>query len=85
LKQAKKTEEDIRKEWRPDAEKHAKLQIILNAIAEKEKIMAPAEDIDHEVKHLTEDYKDVDPKRAHAYVSMMLTNEKVFEFLESQK
>ena len=85
LKQVKKTEEDLRKDWRPDAEKHAKLQLVLSAIAEKEKIEASKDAVDHDVKHLLEQYKDVDPKRAEAYVTMMLVNEKVFEFLESQK
>ena len=85
LKNLKKTEEDLRKEWRKDAEKHAKLQLVLNAIAEKEKIEASKEAIAHEVKHLLEQYKNIAPKRAEAYVAMMLTNEKVFEFLESQK
>lgn len=85
LKNIKKTEEDLRKEWRPDAEKRAKLQLVLNAIAEKEKIEAPKEKLGHEVKRLLEEYKNVDPKRAEAYMAMMLANEKVFEFLESLK
>src|ERR1019366_6016845 len=38
LKHAKKTPEEIRAEWKPLAEKKAKLQLLLNLIAEKEKI-----------------------------------------------
>jgi len=85
LKNIKKTEEDLKKDWRKDAEKHAKLQLVLTAIAEKEKIEVPKEAVEHEVKHLLEQYKDADPNRARAYLMMMLANEKVFEFLELQK
>ncbi len=85
LKNSKKTEEDIRKEWRPDAEKRGKLQLVWNAISEKEKIVAPLEAIEEEVKHLLEHYKDADKDRTRAYVTMMMTNEKVFDFLEEQK
>ena len=85
LKHVKKTEEDIRKEWRPDAEKRGKLQLVWSAIAEKEKITATEQAIDEEVKHILEHHADADPARARAYITMMLNNEKVFEFLESQK
>lgn len=84
LKHAKKTEEDMRREWRPDAERRGKLQLAWNAIAEAEKLSVPAEEIDEEVKHLLEHYKNADPYRTRLYVTLMRTNEKVFEFLESQ-
>jgi trigger factor len=85
LKHVKKTEEDIRKEWRPDALKRGKLQLVWSAIAEKEKIAATEQATDEEVKHILEHHADADPTRARAYITMMLNNEKVFEFLESQK
>ena len=85
IKHLKKTEEDMIKEWRPDAEKRGKLQLVWNAISETEKIEAPKEAVEQEVKHILKHHKDADPNRAHAYVTMMLTNEKVFEFLEEQK
>lgn len=84
LRHLKKSEEDLRQEWRPDAEKRGKLQLVLNAIASAEQIKAPTEAVQQEVKHLLEHYKDADQDRTRAYVEMMLTNEKVFEFLESQ-
>ncbi|MSU55613.1 MAG: hypothetical protein EXS46_03715 [Candidatus Taylorbacteria bacterium] len=85
LKHVKKSEDDMRKEWRPDAEKRGKLQLVWNAIAQQEKIFALKEAVEEEVKHILEHHKDADPLRANAYITMMLTNEKVFEFLESQK
>lgn len=84
LVQIKKTEDDLRKEWRPDAEKRAKLQIIIHTISEKEKLTPSKEEIDSEVKNIMETYKEADPTRAQAYVEQILENEKVFSFLEKQ-
>ncbi len=85
LKHIKKTEEDMRKEWRTDAEKRAKSQLILNKITLEEKIVAPKEEVDKQVNNLLEQYKDADQNRVRIYVETLLTNEKVFEFLENQK
>jgi trigger factor len=84
MKHIKKSIEEIRKEWRTDAEKRAKSQLILNKIATIEKITAPKEEVEKQVNHLIEHYKDADPERARIYVDTILTNEKVFEFLEKQ-
>ena len=84
LTQIGKTEEELRKEWRPDAEKRAKLQMIIHTISEKENLKATNEEIEKDVAKITEMYKDADPTRAKAYVEQMLENEKVFAFLEQQ-
>jgi FKBP-type peptidyl-prolyl cis-trans isomerase (trigger factor) len=85
MKHAKKTLEEIRKEWRQPAEKKAKLQLILNAIAQKENITPDPKEVEHEVKHITDHYKDADKEKAKAYAETVLTNEKVFQFLEDGK
>lgn len=84
LKQIGKTEQDLRSEWKADAEKRAKLQMIIHTISEKENIKATEEEIMADVTKITEMYKDADPSRARAYVEQMLENEKVFNFLEQQ-
>ena len=84
LKQNKKTAEDLKKDWRGEAEKRGRLQIILDAICESEKIELPKAEIEMEVKHLLKHYKDADPLRAESYVTTLILNEKVFEFLENQ-
>jgi len=84
LKQINKTESDLRNEWRPDAEKRAKLQMIIHNISEKENLKPTEEEIEKDVAQITEMYKDADPIRARAYVEQMLENEKVFSFLEKQ-
>jgi trigger factor len=85
LKHLKKTPEDLKKEWTPDAEKRAKVQLIITKIALDEKIDADPELVKKEVENILKTYKDATEDRAKAYVEMMLTNEKVFEWLESQK
>jgi len=82
LNHAKKTIEDLRGEWRPHAEKKAKLQLILNEIALKEKLHPTQEEINMEVDHILEHYKDADRERAATYAETVLMNEKVFEWLE---
>jgi len=84
LKHIKKTKEDLRKEWKTDAEKRSKVQIVLNKIATEENIKPKDEDIEKEAKIILEHYKDADIDRAKTYVETILTNEKVFEFLEKQ-
>ena len=84
LIQIKKTEEDLRKEWRPEAEKRAKLQMIIQTISDKENLKPIEEEVEKEVNNIITMYKDADPARARAYVEQMLENEKVFAFLEKQ-
>ena len=84
LKHLNKTKEDLRKEFRIDAEKKAKLALILNEIARAEKIEADPEQVANEVAAILEHYKDADPERAQMHAENVLTNEKIFQFLESQ-
>ncbi len=85
LKHIKKTWEDLRKEWLPDAEKRAKIQMVLQKISLEEKLEPTKKKMESEVKKLTEEYKDADPERVRAYVEMILSNDEVMKFLENQK
>jgi len=85
LKHIKKTVEDIRKEFRNDAEKKAKLALVLNEISKTENIKADPEQVDKEVAMILEHYKEADPERARLHAENVLTNEEVFKFLENQK
>ena len=82
LKHTKKNFEELRKEWRADAEKRAKLQLILARISTLEKIEADKEQIEKEAAHLLEHYKEANPAKAMEYIKMLLINQKVFEFLD---
>lgn len=84
LKHIKKTPDDIRKEWLPDATKRAKLNLILEKIAKEENIVADQEAVEHETKHLLEIHKGIDPLRTKLYVEHILTIEKAIKFLEEK-
>jgi FKBP-type peptidyl-prolyl cis-trans isomerase (trigger factor) len=82
LKEIGKTIEDLKKEWRTDAEKRAKLQLILNEIAQKEAVIPNIAKLDREVKHIKEHYPEADETAVRTYVKAQMTNELVFELLE---
>jgi trigger factor len=83
LKYIKKTESDLRKEWYADAEKRAKIQIILNQIAKDKKIEADKELVEKEAQRLMEMYKEADRERAYEYMNQLLQNEEVLKMLEA--
>lgn len=85
LAHIKKTEEDLKKEWTPAAEKRAKLQLVLNEIAKKETITPDKAQLEEQVGQLMEQYKDADENRVRIYVASVMTNEAVMKMLEEQK
>ncbi len=85
IKHIKKTPDELRTEWIPDAKKRASLQLILSAIAGEEKISPTAEEIKNETDQVMKEHKDAARDRVEDYVTLVLMNEKVFGFLESQK
>lgn len=85
LKHIKKTEEDLKAEWKETALKRAKSQVILNTIAKEQAIAPKEEDVKKEMDNILEHYKDADRFRVRMYVETFLANELVFQFLESQK
>jgi len=85
LKHAKKTREDILKEWRPDADKRARTQLIFNKIAALENLIPTEKEIEEEAKHVIEQYPTADKESVKVFVETMLSNEKVFKLFEEQK
>lgn len=85
LEQISKKEEDIKKEWRKNAENKASLQLILNHIASKENIKPDEKMVKQEMEHILNHFKDADRFRVRMYVENLLLNEAVFQFLESAK
>ena len=84
LKHIKKTAAELRTEWKPDAENRAKTQLILNKIAVEENLLPSKEDVEKEVKIITERYKEANPESARIYVETTLANDKVLRFLEGK-
>lgn len=83
IKAVGKTKEEMHTEWKPDAEKRAKVQLVTSKIAEIEKIEPDKERLEQEVAALKASYPDASEDRMRDYISMILTNDKVFEFLET--
>ena len=85
LQQINKKEEDIKNEWRKNAENKASLQLILNHIAGKEKIKPDENMVKKEMEHILSHHKDAERFRVRMYVENLLLNEAVFQFLEGDK
>jgi FKBP-type peptidyl-prolyl cis-trans isomerase (trigger factor) len=82
LKSIKKTEEEIKNEWRTDAEKKVATELILEYIAKTEKISADTAKAEEDLKELISHHPDVDPMRARAYVDGLLIREATIKFIE---
>jgi FKBP-type peptidyl-prolyl cis-trans isomerase (trigger factor) len=78
----KKTETELKNEWRADAEKRALVQLVLNEIAVKDKIEVSKDLVQKEADRITAMYKDADKENAYAYVYQMMLNEEVLKTLE---
>lgn len=85
LKSLGKSDSDIRTEFKGDAEKRAKVQMIVGEIAIKENLKPDQEKVKEEIKKVMEAYKDADENNAKMYIESVLVNEEVFQFLENQK
>ncbi|MEK7636141.1 MAG: trigger factor [Patescibacteria group bacterium] len=91
LEHSKKTEEDLKKEWRTDAERRVVIALALRAIATIEHIEPSEEDIEaHMNKNLDmfraegHNVEKIDKNALADYSRSVLRNKKVFEFLEKQ-
>lgn len=84
LKNINKTEEDIRKEARDDAEKRAKIQLVVATIARQEGVKPDEERVKEELEMLKKAYPDVTEDQARGYIENILTNDEVFKMLQNQ-
>ncbi|HTH93127.1 MAG TPA: trigger factor [Candidatus Paceibacterota bacterium] len=84
LKQSNKTKEGLLADFKPESEKRARVQLVLNAISRKENIIPSDEEVKAETERLLAMYPGADEARTIAYVDMMLTNEKTLSLLEGK-
>lgn len=91
LEKLKKTEEELKKEWRQKSEERVRSALALRAIAQKENIGASAEEVQEEINKTMSHYPDIeavksqiDMERLMEYTKERLRNEKVFQMLEKQ-
>jgi len=83
LEKIKKSEDDLKKEWKEAAEKKAKMQLILNKIIVEEKLEADTKQVENEIKQMKQFYPDANEMALRTYIESYLLNEKVFQILES--
>lgn len=90
LKQIKKTEEEIKKEFQSLALKRVKMSLILKEIAQLEKIEVKDKEIEDKVDEILNHLPDpslkdkINLEELKIFALGLLRNEKVFELLESQ-
>ncbi len=84
LKQVKKTDEQIRDDFREQARKRAKLQLALNKLAVDQKVEADTAHVDEELKHALEHFPDARPELVRIHIETVLRNEQVLKLLEGE-
>src|SRR5581483_3815291 len=88
LASVKKTEEEIKKSYRVEAEKRIKNFLVLRQIGKQEKVEVSQEEIAQEVTRLTKNYsqeqlRQLDRNQLKEYSKGAIYNEKVFQILET--
>jgi trigger factor len=84
LAHVKKTKEELIEECKPEAEKRARFQLVLNAISRDAKVLPTEAEVEAEAQKYMAMYPTADPNRTRAYADMMLTNDKVLSMLEGK-
>ena len=84
LEQVGKSEDDIKQEWRPQAEKRAKTQLILNKIAAQEEVTPDTDEVNQQLEQIMQQHPDADREKARTFVETQLMNQKVLELFDEQ-
>jgi trigger factor len=63
LEYSKKTREEVLEDFRPDAAKRVRTDLVLDSIAKFEKIEATETEVDEKIKELAERYQEKDPEK----------------------
>jgi len=82
LEHLKKTEDELRKELRPDAEKRVQIQFVLDKITKAEKITANKEELKKNVTQILKQHPEAREDSVRPYMAMVLSNQEVFKLLE---
>ena len=89
LAHLKKTPQDLKKDWRPQAEKRIKVSLALRQIARHENIEVSEEEVEDKLSQLLRHSpplrhgQNLDLTSLRGYVKNLVRNEKVFELLEN--
>ncbi len=91
LARMKKTEEDLRKDWKPEAERQVRITQILRAVAHQKEIKVSAEELEETlnatiaelIKQGQATEADMDPQRIRSALYERMLTDKTLAFLES--
>lgn len=96
LAHLKKTQNDLKKDWKKQAEEQVKTILITKTIAKEEHLGVTEEEIGRELQAVLQQYvgdkegagpealRNINPEELKARISAALLNEKVLQFLEQQ-
>jgi len=84
LKRTEKTEEAVRNDFKDQAAKRARLQLVLNKAAEEEKLEADPTAVEAEMKHAIEHFPDANPELVKIHIETVLRNEVALKLLEGE-
>jgi len=87
-----KTQEELKHDWKKDAEKQVKISLILRKLAKDRNIEASQEEVEEAVGQAVQSaiargevgQADIDPVKIKENVESRIVNEKALEYLESQ-
>lgn len=88
LKSINKTQEDLKKDFRPQALERIKAALVLRQLAQEEKLSIDDKEIDEELNKQKQMYQDnpealknIEAPNYRQYLANMLTNQKVIKFI----
>lgn len=90
LAKLSKTQEDLRKEWRPEAERQAKMEVLVDHVAKEKSISASREEVEGALAEAVESLvardgaalEKIDMDRLRNAVAKRLTHDKTLDFIE---
>jgi len=85
-----KTQDDLRKEWRPEAEKQVKISLLVHAIAKEKNLVADESEVQDAFNQMVQmmvargnnDPASMDPENLKQTIRERLTTEKTLNFIE---
>jgi trigger factor len=90
LARMKKTDEDLRKDWKPEAQRQIRIRLVLREVAKQEKISVSTQELDTALNETvaelirqgraTED--QTDPQRIRSALMERILTDRTFEYLE---
>ena len=88
LKSINKTQEDLKKDFRPQAEERIKAALAMRQISQEEKIKIDDKEIDEEIKKETEKYKDneeamknITHPNYRQHIANVITNQRIIDLI----